>query len=51
MDAFVVVEEFKHLDFNRQEQHALAIYKKDGVVVPYKGLFDPIGPTKKRPKI
>ena len=45
MDAFVVVEEFKHLDFNRQEQHALAIYKKDGVVVPYKGLFDP---TKKR---
>jgi hypothetical protein len=69
MDA--LVEEFKHLDFNResrklvreqhnavvpysmqkQEQNALIIYKKDGVVVPYKGLFDPTKKRRPRPKV
>ncbi|KAE8098472.1 hypothetical protein FH972_016532 [Carpinus fangiana] len=69
MDA--LVEEFKHLDFNResrklareqhnavvpysmqkQEQNALVIYKKDGVVVPYKGLFDPTKKRRPRPKV
>lgn len=69
MDA--LVEEFKHLDFNREsrklarekhnavvaysmqkhEQNVLVIYKKDGAVVPYEGLFDPTKKRRPRPKV